>query len=154
MSHHFAAQHRHEPDALRARVMPTVRRREELQEYDPERGINSSTWLALDESERLALVEAYHRRARVRLPNARLHAAIHTIVENQLASSEPDVVAALARLRSEGLPRHEAVHAIGQVLTNTIHEGLSGTHGSNLGTPYLARLRSLTAERWLNQELE
>jgi hypothetical protein len=125
-----------------------------LQEYDPERGINSSTWLALDESERLALVEAYHRRARVRLPNARLHAAIHTIVENQLASSEPDVVAALARLRSEGLPRHEAVHAIGQVLTNTIHEGLSGTHGSNLGTPYLARLRSLTAERWLNQELE
>ena len=122
--------------------------------YDPDCEVDPRTWLELDEGERIDLVESYHRRAGVRLPNSRLHAAIHAIVENQLALSEPEVVAALARLRTEGLPRHEALHAIGQVLATTLHEGLSGAHGKDLGAPYLASLRSLTAERWLKGELE
>ena len=45
------------------------------------------------------------------------HAVVHAIVENQLALGEPVVVATLARLRSDGLDRHEAVHAIGSVLS-------------------------------------
>ena len=125
-----------------------------MEEYDPQRPLDPTAWLDLDESERIALVESYHRRARVRLPNAHLHAVVHVIVENQLALNEPEVVAALARLRSEGLGRHDAIHAIGQVLATTMHEGFAGTHGSDLAAPYRARLRSLTAEQWLNQELD
>jgi len=30
-------------------------------------------------------IEAYHRRARIRLPNEKVHAVIHAIVENQIA---------------------------------------------------------------------
>jgi hypothetical protein len=73
--------------------------------YDPEREVDAGEWLGLDEGERIALVASYHQRARERVPNAQLHAAIHAAVENQLASREAEVVAALARLRSGGLSR-------------------------------------------------
>jgi len=125
-----------------------------LKKYDPDRPVDPQGWLELDESERIAFVESHHRRAGVRLPNAHLHAVIHTIVENQLASNEPEVVAALGRLGTEGLSRHDSVHAIGQVLATTMNEGVTGVLGSDLSAPYAARLRSLTAERWLKQELE
>jgi hypothetical protein len=53
--------------------------------YDPHEHIISDAWLALDESERMRLVERYHRRQRIRLPNETIHAVIHVIVENQVA---------------------------------------------------------------------
>ena len=66
-----------------------------LKKYDPDVGIRAPEWLATDEAERIELVRAYHRRARVRLPNERLHALIHVIVENQLALGEVVVIEAL-----------------------------------------------------------
>ena len=53
--------------------------------YDPHQHIASEAWQALDESERIESVRQYHRRNRIRLPNERLHAIIHVIVENQVA---------------------------------------------------------------------
>lgn len=107
-------------------------------------------WLATGEAERIAAVEAYHRRQRIRLPSPRLHATIHTVVENQLALGEEVVVEALARLRSEGLTRHEAVHAIGMVLAEQIYGALKDPSGaeSNLNAPYLDRVKELTAKQW------
>ena len=49
--------------------------------YDPLNTPDPAAWLALDESERIQLVQDYHRRARVRLPNARVHASMHIVVE-------------------------------------------------------------------------
>jgi len=52
--------------------------------------------------------------------------------------------------RSEGLTRHEAVHAIGMVLAEQIYDVLKdqGAVTSDPNTPYLARVRQLTAEQW------
>lgn len=102
----------------------------EMTTYDPEKDLQADEWLALDEAARVDAVEAYHQRQRIRLPNATLHATIHTVVENQIALGEGVVVETLARLRSEGLTRHEAVHAIGSVLTEQIFHALKGARSA------------------------
>ena len=81
--------------------------------YDPFTAPPTEQWLALDEAHRMTLIEQYHRRAKIRLPRPRVHAAIHAAVETQLAMQLHAVVDALARLQAEGLDRHDAVHAIG-----------------------------------------
>ena len=52
-----------------------------MQRYDPLKAPDPEEWLALDEQERMELVQDYHRRMRIRLPNAKLHAVAHAIVE-------------------------------------------------------------------------
>jgi len=118
--------------------------------YDPQRAPDPKTWLALDEEERIVLVLQYHRRARVRVPNARLHATIHVIVENQVAlGDEIPVRRTLERLRAEGLDRHDAVHAAGSVLAKGIYDLLKeGLPAGDPNEPYWAELESLTAEGW------
>src|SRR5438132_9770600 len=95
-----------------------------MDRYDPEVAPSAEAWLALDEAERIQLVEAYHRDARAEIPRKarRLHASIHTVVENQLALNDEPVVRALARLRTEGLSRHDAVHAIGSVVAKWLYD--------------------------------
>jgi hypothetical protein len=118
--------------------------------YDPGTDPQADQWLATGEAERIAAVGAYHRRQRILLPRPTLHATIHTAVENQLALGEHVVIEALARLRSGGLTRHEAVHAIGMVLAEQIYDVLNDeTAGqSDLNRPYLGRVKQLTAEQW------
>lgn len=123
-----------------------------MDRYDPEVAPNSRDWLALDEGERVLLVEEYHRVARISLPRRarRLHATIHTIVENQLALEDQTIVrATLQRLMEAGLTRHEAIHAVGSVLTEHIYDLL---HAQSLPAeghaPYYAALQQLTIEKW------
>jgi hypothetical protein len=117
--------------------------------YNPEKTPPASEWLALDDSGRIAMVEAWHRRAEVRVPGAKMHAIIHTVVENQIALGEGAIVESLARLRAEGLSRHDAIHAIGSVLAEQIHHTLKGTSAPNLAEVYYDRVRRLTAAEWL-----
>ena len=121
-----------------------------LLRYDPHKHIDSEAWLALDESERTSQVARYHRRHRIRLPNETLHAAIHVIVENQVAlGDEFPAKDVLFRLMSEGLNRHEAIHAIGSVLSQTIFTAMNGTSvEGDLGGDYLEKLKALSAESW------
>jgi hypothetical protein len=119
--------------------------------YDPDRSPDPEWWLALDEHERMHLVEEYHRKARVRLPNARVHAAMHMIVENQVAlGSEIPVAATLARLMQQGLDRHEALHSIGSVLAAHMHslfqDELPPHDDPNVA--YFAELAQLTPQSW------
>ena len=83
--------------------------------YNPFTAPDPQAWLALDEQERIDLVVAYHRRAGIRFPREQAHAAIHVVVENQIADAKLPVRRIAQRLISEGLDRHEAVHAIGSV---------------------------------------
>jgi hypothetical protein len=86
-------------------------------QYDPLEEPDPEEWLSLDEGERLLLVEDYHRRARVCLPNIKVHAAMHVVVETQIALGDEIPVPRMAlRLLDEGLDRHEAIHAIASVL--------------------------------------
>jgi hypothetical protein len=118
--------------------------------YDPREPPPADVWLALDPDERRMLVETYHHRKKVRLPNAHVHALIHVIVENQLALRVQAVVDTLARLQQEGLDRHDALHAIGSVLAEHVYE-LMHEHDERTA-PTLARyvdqLKQLTAARW------
>ena len=123
-----------------------------MDRYDPEVAPDSMEWLALDESERLLLVEDYHRDARISMPRRarRLHATIHTIIENQLALEDQTIVrATLQRPMEAGLTRHDAIHAVGSVLTEHIYDLL---HAQSLPAeghaPYYAALQQLTVEKW------
>jgi hypothetical protein len=118
--------------------------------YDPNLAVDAETWLELDEGERIVLAENYHRRADLKAPNEKLHAVIHTIVENQAAlGGEYSVAAKLQQLMDEGLNRHDAVHAIGSVLAEHMFEVMGGGGGDDLNGPYLKDLAKLTAKKWL-----
>jgi Domain of unknown function (DUF1841) len=121
-------------------------------QYDPFVAPVPEEWLALDESERIWLVEDYHRRAGIDLPNAQLHAIIHAVVEAQIATGdELPVQRTLQRLMAEGLDRHDALHAIGAVLAEHIHGIMTEpaeTSRADPNQPYFAALARLTAKGW------
>jgi hypothetical protein len=120
-------------------------------QYDPLEAPELEEWLAIDEAERIQLARDYHRRARVRLPNEKLHAVLHVVVENQIAlGDEMPVQSTVQRLMTEGLDRHEAIHAIASVLAEFMHD-LVNKPGSSKDSnqAYFAALQRLTAEGWL-----
>ena len=112
---------------------------------DPEK------WLATEDAEKIFAVEHFHRRKRIRLPNLKMHAIIHVVVENQVAMGDAlPAKAVLSRLMSEGLDRHDAIHAIGSVVAGEIYTTLKNkplTHA--VKAEYLERLERLTAKSWL-----
>ena len=115
--------------------------------YDPDANPLATEWLALSEERRLDEVVEYHRRTRVELPNARVHAAIHVTVENQLAQQYAPTVHALDRLVREGLSRHEAIHAIGGAVATQMFEVLKRRVPFDAAA-FERDLAALTAERW------
>jgi hypothetical protein len=121
-----------------------------VQHYDPLEAPDPEEWLELDEQERIDLVRDYHRRAGIRLPNEKLHATLHAIVEAQIALGEETPTGRIARrLISEGLDRHDAIHAIGMVLAEHIYDVLKTTKSDkDPNAPYFAALERLTAEDW------
>jgi hypothetical protein len=122
-----------------------------MDSYNPDVAPDPEEWLASDEGERILRVEWYHRDARIDLPKAarRLHATLHVVVENQLASKDDPVVRALARLMKEGLSRHDAVHAIGCVLSENIYDRLKVKEAPETANArYYAAIERLTAAVW------
>src|ERR1700722_19602758 len=94
--------------------------------YDPLTPPDPEEWQLMDEQERLQLVQDFHRRARIHLPNAEAHAVIHVIVESQIAlDDETPVKRTVQRLMSEGLDRHDAIHAVGLVLAEHMNNILA-----------------------------
>lgn len=120
-----------------------------MNRYDPDHTPNPEQWLALDEQMRIQIVEEHHRAARIKLPNLKIHAAFHAIVENQIAENTESVVRAMARLTTEGLSRHEAVHAIASVLAEHIHDLFNAkADQSTSSSIYNAAVDRLTAKVW------
>jgi len=120
--------------------------------YDPLKPPKPEEWQSMDEQERLDLVEGFHQRARIRVPNAKLHAVFHVIVENQFAlGDELPVKRTMQRLMSEGLDRHDAIHAVGSVLIGHIGDLLAAPEAevrADPTPPYCAALDRLTAKDW------
>jgi hypothetical protein len=122
-----------------------------MEHYDPASAPVAEDWLDLDEGERLLLVEAYHRDARVSLPKGarKLHASMHVVVENQLAEDDKPVRRALGRLMKEGLTRHDAVHAIGSIVAEQIYDLLKQNDTPEMSKArYYAAVERLTADTW------
>ena len=117
--------------------------------YNPNMAPDPDTWNALEETERLLIVERYHKRKRIRMPNHTAHATFHVIVENQIAmGDELNTAHTLDRLMSEGLDRHEALHAVGSVLAEHMHRMMSGESEDFNESKYSSDLDDLTAEKW------
>jgi len=120
--------------------------------YDPARPVDTEEWSQLDEGEQIELVEEHHRRARIRLPNPRLHAGLHVTVENQvLLGEETPIAAALQRLMGEGLDRHDAIHAIASVLSGVMYDAVTRKEARDLKAVYYREVSRLTAESWRSQ---
>ncbi|WP_244521440.1 SEC-C metal-binding domain-containing protein [Bradyrhizobium sp. DOA9] len=150
--------HRHDPQERE--IAPPVHEQAQraLRDYDPFAQPDPEQWLALDEQERIDLVVEYHRRARIRVPRAQAHAAFHAIAESQIADPDLPVRRIARRLMSEGLDRHEAIHAIGSVVAAQMHDLVSEARSVSYGVEqtskrdpneaYFAELETLTAEQW------
>ena len=123
-----------------------------MERYDPLEPPDPEEWTAMDELERIRLVEEYHQRARIRLPNAAAHALFHAAVENQIAlGDETPVKRTVERLMSEGLDRHDAIHAVSSALAGHIYDLLhqgDAAPQADPKPPYYAALEQLTAEEW------
>lgn len=123
-----------------------------MEQYDPYAGPSMDEWKSLDEAEQMILVEKYHRRAGEELPNHKVHAMVHTMVENQVAlGDEIPIAAELERLMNEGLDRHEAIHAIGSALVEHIHEMQTGNPSEDpdeRNRQYYSKVQAMTAEKW------
>jgi hypothetical protein len=121
-----------------------------VQRYDPLEAPDPEEWLELDEQERIDLVQTYHHRAGIRLPNEQMHATLHAIVEAQIALGDETPARRVAqRLIGEGLDRHDAIHAIGMVLAEHIFDLLKAAKSDkDPNAPYFAALERLTAEAW------
>jgi len=126
-----------------------------MEAYNPECMPEPASWLELDEQERIVLVETYHRVARIKLPNVTAHAALHAIVENQIALNLDPVVRAMHRLGKEGLTRHDAVHAIGSVVAEHLFDMLKTNQNDDaaaLQARYYAAVERLSAASWRRGE--
>lgn len=123
---------------------------DELDMYDANAAPDAERWLATDESLRSIAVESHHRRLanHADMPNPRMHALIHVIVENQLAMDEPpEVRPTLERLLDEGLGRHEAIHAIGSVVAEAMFSVMKDR--AEFDRARIAQaLAKLRAEKW------
>ena len=119
--------------------------------YDPETQPNAEAWLTLDEQERISLVESYHRRAKIKLPSVKAHAAFHAIIESQIALELEAVVRAVPRLMRQGLSRHDAIHAISSVLAGHLYEQANSKTADSaevVQARYDAEVERLSASEW------
>ncbi len=122
-----------------------------MEAYDPEQTPDPSEWLALDETDRIALAVRFHEWARIDLPNLKVHAVIHCVVETQLAEEFAPTVNAFARLRQEGLSRHDAIHAIGSVLAEYLYNMFQSPEQNSstiVNERYGKELDRLNVKRW------
>jgi len=121
--------------------------------YNPDIAPDPGEWLALPELERVRLVQSHHVSARVKGPGIKAHAAMHAVVENQIARGYGPSKKAVTRLQSEGLSRHDAIHAIAAVIAQFIFElnqeqtpEQQGSYQSRMG----AAIGQLHTGQWLN----
>ncbi len=122
-----------------------------MKHYNPLKVPNPQEWLELDEQERIDLVRKYHRQKRIRLPNAEVHALFHVILEHQIAAGDAlPTERTVQRLMSEGLDRHDAIHAVGTVISNYIFDAMQATPAPEMPADYFVQLQNLTAQNWLD----
>ena len=119
--------------------------------YDPDKNPDRAEWLALDEEQKLHLVQQYHRKNGIRSRNASLHALIHVTVENHVVlGNQVPVNATLLKLMCEGLGRHEAIHTLGIVLWKHVDSANNKANDTEFSASDYLELGQLTAEDFLN----
>ena len=121
-----------------------------MEDYNPRNAPNPAEWLAIQESERIDMVLFFHEGVDEALheDGKTLHSLVHVVVENQIALGVEPVGNAIARLSRQGLSRHEAIHAVGAILSEDIYDLMKNCQEAINQTRYRRRLEKLTAKRW------
>ncbi|MDU0355483.1 hypothetical protein RS130_17660 [Paraglaciecola aquimarina] len=122
-----------------------------MEVYDPDNSIEPDAWLALDEATQIDLVWRYHAGLDLDMPVEALsvHSSIHVIVENQLALGVNLLAETVAKLTRQGLDRHEAIHAIGAIISKDVFDIIKGSTEEFSPVKYRRKLQKITAKRWL-----
>ena len=121
--------------------------------YDPDNTPDAIDWLQLDGQSRISQAEKYHKKSGISLPNVNAHAIFHVFVENQIAQGEEAIIRAMVRLASQGLTRHDCIHAVGWVLAKHVHEQMTTDIpdiASSVNARYFAEVERLQADQWLS----
>ena len=121
-----------------------------MKTYDPINLIEPKEWLALDEYDRINLVRSFHETLGDEMEGDALsvHSSIHVIVENQLAMGVELIPETIGKLIRQGLDRHEAIHAIGAIISADIFDILKGDIQEFSPKKYRRKLEKITAKRW------
>ncbi len=119
-------------------------------DYDPHSPPDPADWLDLDEDERRSQIVDYHEREGIDPPpgGEDVHAVSHLMVENRIALGDavPDG-AAVERLMSEGLDRHDAIHALAAVTLEVMGRVARGEE-KEPEAAVNAAVKQVTAESW------
>ena len=118
--------------------------------YDADSAPEAAEWLATDEDARLGAVQAHHDHLpdHPEMPNPQLHALMHVIVENQLASGDPpEAAATVARLVGAGASRHAAIHAVASIVVEEMQAVMRDARAYDRATT-ARRLEQLRANDW------
>jgi len=120
-----------------------------MKEYKVSITPNPEEWLSLGEAERIDLVVDFIEKNEkdIETPAIKIHASIHVIVENQIAMESEPTPETYARLRKQGLNRHDTIHAIGAVIAEDMFDIMKGNK-DQIMSKYKDRLEKLTAKRW------
>lgn len=119
--------------------------------YDADNAPDPAEWLALSDSERVRVAQSHHVAQRVKGPNLKAHAAVHVIVENQVATGFQPTCRAIERLQQQGLSRHDALHAVGAVVAEFMFASLNSKRPQDAGEVQRkmnAAIEALSASTW------
>ncbi|MBO9494277.1 hypothetical protein J7438_09290 [Thalassotalea sp. G20_0] len=118
--------------------------------YNPDKPLNVSEWLVLDDEQRKILVSNFHESIEEFQDDGALtmHSYMHVVVENQIAKNVDLVSETVTKLVRQGLSRHEALHAISAIIVEDIFDMLKDTKSEFCLKKYRRKLEKITAKRW------
>lgn len=119
--------------------------------YNPDKPLNISEWLVLDDEQRKILVSNFHESTEEEFQDdgaLTMHCYMHVVVENQIATNVDLVSETVTKLVRQGLSRHEALHAISAIIVEDIFDMLKGTKSEFCPKKYRRKLEKITAKRW------
>lgn len=121
-----------------------------MEKYNPLIEPNKEQWLNSSEKDRMETVRAFHKDNVEGLDDEAvlMHVSIHVIVENQLALGVECIPETIAKLTRQGLDRHEAIHAIGSMISEDIFNIIRGEKTEFSLKKYRKKLEKITAKRW------
>jgi hypothetical protein len=101
----------------------------------------------VDQDQLLAQIDKEHRESPHPLEGGvpmRLHVTLHTVAETQIRLGAPaEVAETLQRLMGQGASRHDAIHAICNVVSEEVVQ-VMGKQRAYDEARYVARLKALT----------
>ncbi len=120
--------------------------------YNPLIEPDKDEWLESSEYDRIDAVREFHENFdddEFEEDGAlSIHSTLHVIVENQLAMGVELIPETIAKLTRQGLDRHEAIHAIGAIISEDIFYIVRGVKTDFSPKQYRRKLEKITAKRW------